>query len=134
MKILFAVLFLAFVVFPSTSRHQGCARSLPAEASMTVSVDWLAQHINDPKLVLLHVGAKPEYEAGHIPAAQYITLNDVSLPREESDLALQLPPADRLKTALEKFGISNDSRIVLYWGKDWTCTGRPGRATAPCPG
>jgi thiosulfate/3-mercaptopyruvate sulfurtransferase len=30
-----------------------------------------------------------------------------------------LPSAERLKTTLEKFGISNDSRIILYFGKDW---------------
>ena len=39
--------------------------------------------------------------------------------REESDLALQLPPADRLKTAFEKYGISNDTRIILYWSSGW---------------
>ncbi len=119
MKALLAFLFLAFVVFPSSSKQQGCATSLPAEAPMTVSVDWLAKNIKDPKVVLLHVGAKPEYDAGHIAGAQFITLNDLSLGREESDLALQLPPADRLRTAFEKFGVSNDSRIILYWGKDW---------------
>ena len=93
--------------------------SLPAEAPMTVNVDWLSQNIKDSKLVLLHIGTKDEYDAGHIPGAQFVTLNDISLGREESDLALQLPPADRLKLTFEKLGISNDSRIVLYWGKDW---------------
>ena len=119
MKILFAVLILAFVVFPARSNQQGCAVTLPAEAPMTVSVDWLAQNINNPKVVLLHIGPKEEYEAGHIAGAQFITLNDLSLGREETDLALQLPPAERLKAAFEKFGVSNDSRVVLYWGKDW---------------
>ena len=119
MKIIFAVFVFTFIVFPASSHQQGCARSLPAEAPMTVSVEWLKQNIKDPKVVLLHVGTKDEYDAGHIAGARFTALNDISLSREESDLSLQLPPADKLKTTFEKFGISNDSRIILYWGKDW---------------
>ena len=119
MKILIALVIFSFVVFPAGSRQQGCAMSVPTVSPMTVNVDWLSQNIKDPKLVLLHIGQKPEYDAGHIPGARYIALTDIALAPEESDLALQLPPAGRLKTAFEKFGISSDSRIVLYWGKDW---------------
>lgn len=119
MKIIFALVIFSFVVFPAGSRQQGCAMSPAAESPMTVNVEWLGQHIKDPNLVLLHIGQKPEYDAGHILGARFITLDDIALAPEESELALQLPPADRLKKAFEKFGISNDSRIVLYWGKDW---------------
>ncbi len=88
---------------------------------MTVSAEWLKANINDPKLVLLHVGVKAEYDAGHIPGASYITLQDISAPQSGPDaLSLELPSAEQLKPTLEKFGISNDSRIVVYWGKDWT--------------
>lgn len=90
-----------------------------AGTPMLVDAAWLSKNLNEPKLVLLHVGVKEEYDAGHIPGAQFIELKDLSLTREETDLSLQLPPADRLKTRFEKFGISNDSRIVLYFGKDW---------------
>ena len=119
MKILLALFFLAFVVFPSSSRHQGCATSLPPEAPMTVSAEWLSKNISDPKLVLLHVGPNNDFAAAHIPGAQYLSMSDISLTREESDLSLQLPPAERLKVTFEKFGVSNDSRIVLYWDKEW---------------
>ena len=39
-------------------------------SSMIVSTEWLAQHLNDKSLVLLHVGDKKEYDAAHIPGAQ----------------------------------------------------------------
>jgi thiosulfate/3-mercaptopyruvate sulfurtransferase len=30
-----------------------------------------------------------------------------------------LPPVEQLKAAFEKFGVSDNSRIVIYFGKDW---------------
>jgi len=86
--------------------------------SLIVTTDWLAKHVNDESLVLLHVGEKDEYIAGHIPRAQFIQTSDISTPRG-SGLTLELPPVDQLKAALEKLGISNNSRIVIYFGKDW---------------
>ena len=112
---IFCLLILLLV--PASARQQACA--ITEDTPMTVSVDWLADHLDHKQLVLLHIGTKDEYDAGHIAGAQFVTLNDISLTREESDLSLQLPPAERLKTTFEKFGIGNDSRIILYFGKDW---------------
>lgn len=113
------LLALVLVVLPGDSRQQGCAQSPPAAAPVLVKADWLTANISDPKLVLLHVGAKPEYDAGHIPGAHYLTLQDISAPQVADGLSLELPSAESLKPVLERFGISNDSRIVLYFGKDW---------------
>lgn len=115
---IFCLLILLFT--PIDTRQQACAVSEDAATTpMIVPVEWLDKHLSDPNLVLLHVGQKPEYDEGHIPGAVFVTLNDISATPEESDLALQLPTADRLKTALEKYGINNNSRIILYFGKDW---------------
>jgi thiosulfate/3-mercaptopyruvate sulfurtransferase len=86
--------------------------------SMIVSTDWLSKHLNDASLVLLHVGDKKEYDAAHIPGAQFIQLSDISAPRGQG-LILELPSVEQLKAAFEKFGVSDDSRIVIYFGKDW---------------
>jgi thiosulfate/3-mercaptopyruvate sulfurtransferase len=85
--------------------------------SMIVSTDWLAKHLNDDGLVLLHLGDKKEYEAAHIPGAQYIQTSDISTPRGQG-LILELPPVDQLKANFEKFGITDKSRIIVYFGKD----------------
>ena len=98
------------------------AFSFPVESkvreSMVVSTDWLSKHLNDKSLVLLHVGDKKEYDAAHIPGAQFIQLSDISAPRGQG-LILELPSVDQLKAAFEKFGVSDKSRIVIYFGKDW---------------
>ena len=119
MKITILICILTFILFPIDARQQGCAQSISGDAPLTVSVDWLEKNINDPKLVLLHIGQRAEYDAGHIPGAAYVALQDISALPDSRDLALELPTAEQLKTTLEKFGISNDSRIILYFGKDW---------------
>jgi thiosulfate/3-mercaptopyruvate sulfurtransferase len=86
--------------------------------SMIVTTEWLAKHLNDDALVLLEVGEKPDYLAGHIPGAQFIALADISTPRG-SGLILELPPVDQLKAAFEKLGVTDKSRIVVYFGKGW---------------
>lgn len=87
-------------------------------SSMMVSTAWLAEHLSDPSLVLIHVGPGDEYQGGHIPGARLLSTADVSTPQGGA-LRLELPPADVLKAALEKIGISDSSRIVIYVGKDW---------------
>lgn len=89
--------------------------------SLVVDAAWLAKHLKDPNLVLLHVGDKAEYDAKHIPGARHVTLQDIARPTDMAagDLHLQMPEADDLRRRLENLGISNDSRVVVYYGKDW---------------
>jgi len=86
--------------------------------SLIVSTDWLAQHLKDDSLVLLQVGEKDEYTAGHIPGAQFVSLADISTPRGEG-LALELPSVSQLQTTFAKLGVSDKSRVVVYFSKDW---------------
>lgn len=90
-----------------------------SSSELLVSAEWLKQNLDDPKLVLLHVGERPQYDSAHIPGARFITMGDVSLPRDPAKLALELPPRDSLRRRLEAFGINDDSRIVVYYGRDW---------------
>ena len=92
-----------------------------ARADLLVTTDWLAGQINNPKLVLLHVGPKADYDAGHIPGAQYVAFDAFStaMSQDTTVLALEMPPIDQLRQKLESFGISDDSRVVVYFGKDW---------------
>src|SRR5260370_15894049 len=86
---------------------------------MIVTAAWLADHLKDPNLVLLSIGDKAEYEKEHIPGALPITLNDISTPMVDGQLMLELPPVEQLQKAFSSFGITDNSRIVLYVSKDW---------------
>lgn len=111
---------IAFVLIAAISFQARAQRKAEqgVRGSMVVSAEWLAQHLDDDSLVLLQVGEKDEYVAGHIPGAQFITLADISAPLGEG-LALELPPVAQLKTTFEKLGVSDSSRIVIYFSKDW---------------
>ena len=88
---------------------------------LLVTSDWLATQLKNPKLVLFHIGEKSEYDAGHIPGARFLELREISSPptRDTNALALEMLPADQLRQRLEQLGISDDSRIVVYFGNDW---------------
>jgi len=110
----FAALTLAWPAAP-------LAAATPRD-TLVVSPSWLAQHLKDPDLVLLHVGDKAEYAAAHIPGARFLELRDISVSDPAgtgSGLTLELPPADALREKLQALGISDGSRIVVYFGKDW---------------
>jgi len=109
---------ITFALAPSSQARTLAKGDPKVSASLIVSTEWLAKHLNDESLVLLHVGEKPEYVAGHIAGAQFISTADISTPRGQG-LALELPPVDQLKAAFEKLGVTDKSRIVVYFGKDW---------------
>src|SRR5262249_36568165 len=47
---------------------------------MLVSTEWLAAHLHDPDLLVLSVGATPEfYLRGHIPGARQILLSEIAV-------------------------------------------------------
>jgi thiosulfate/3-mercaptopyruvate sulfurtransferase len=92
----------------------------PAVAeSILVSSAWLSERMKRPGLVIFEIGEQSGYDTAHIPGAQFMSLRDISAPRQEGALALQLPEVSRLDSVLEARGVSDDSYVVLYFGKDW---------------
>jgi thiosulfate/3-mercaptopyruvate sulfurtransferase len=98
-----------------------------ARDRLVVSPAWLAQHLNDRDLVVLQVGRKETYDAGHIPGARFVDYDGGALAapmdhsgRDPNHLRLEMPPADTLRTELASLGISDTSKIVVvaadeYW-------------------
>ena len=120
MKTLIAVALAVLLVLPTLAPAQGAA-TLPARgvAPLLVDAAWLAQHINDRNLVVLHVDDEAEYKAGHIPGARFVTMQQVSRgPGPDNPLVLELLPPEELRTRLQALGIADDSRIVLYFGRN----------------
>lgn len=90
-------------------------------APLTVPVSWLAQHLHDRDLVLLHVGDGAEYVTMHIPGARLITLSSLSVSDHSrpEGLMVELPSAQALHDTLAALGVSDRSRIIVYFGRDW---------------
>ena len=86
---------------------------------LVVSTAWLGARLDDPNLVLLHVGDGREYGAEHIRGARLVTPRDISARHSPGALPLEMLPPDELRRRLEMLGVSDDSRIVVYHAGDW---------------
>ncbi|HMY73661.1 MAG TPA: rhodanese-like domain-containing protein, partial [Blastocatellia bacterium] len=88
--------------------------SAPAvRAEMIVSTDWLAKHLSDKNIFVLHVARERKaYDDGHIPSARFIALGDLLTTRE--GVANELPPVEQLQKLFEAAGIGDEGRIVIY--------------------
>ena len=101
----FMLSFFAVAIVLTATSDQG-------EQPVFVSTSWLAEHIGDPSLVILHVTQyHRDYEKGHIPGARFLWVGSMAMSNPE--LSFELVPVEQLDTLLEGLGISNDSRIVL---------------------
>lgn len=113
---------LAMILVLATAAPMPAAALTPAAAArekLLVSTDWLAGRLKDRNLVILHVGDKAGYDAGHVPGARLVTLADISAPPAAKDpLILEMPDPEALRTRLQALGVSNRSRIVVYPSRD----------------
>ena len=97
--------------------------TLLAQAQLVVSTTWLAAHQHDKNLLIFQIGdaaTRPVYDSAHIAGAQFLgPLTEFARPRVEGQLALELPSVETLDSVFESKGISNDSRIVLYFARQY---------------
>jgi thiosulfate/3-mercaptopyruvate sulfurtransferase len=101
----------------STSAKSSLVVQTPA--SLLVTPRQLARELNDPSLVLLQVGPKPRYDAAHIAGARFVSLRDIAMFDSATNVVLDLPDEASLRASLERFGIGDNSRIVVVPDTDW---------------
>jgi thiosulfate/3-mercaptopyruvate sulfurtransferase len=92
-----------------------------------VSVDWLAEHLDDPDLRVfdatvqisrvlflprIRTGER-EYRRGHIPGSGFLDLFAVHDP-DRSRLSMTAPTADHFEDVVGGLGIGTEHRVVLY--------------------
>ena len=109
---LFATTFgLVFILALSCAAW---AQKEPAvRQEMLVSTQWLADHLKDPKLVIIHIGEKrEEYDQEHIPGARYVAIDEIML--EHVGAMSELPTVEKLKQVFEDLGVGDDSHVVIY--------------------
>ena len=108
-KILIATLICLVLMVMGTAN----ATSSQTGSKLLVQTSWLAAHLNDSNVVVLHVAPnRTSYDAGHIPGAHFLPLSDVAVTR--NGLPNQLPTVDAMKKAFERVGVGDKSQVVIY--------------------
>jgi thiosulfate/3-mercaptopyruvate sulfurtransferase len=88
-------------------------KPVSVRSEMIVSTTWLAAHLNDPKVVVLHVAReRPHYEKEHIPGARFVGWGEITATRD--GVPNELAPVADLQKLFERLGVGDDARIVLY--------------------
>src|SRR5581483_1347571 len=85
----------------------------PVRPEMIVSTVWLAAHLNDPKVVILHVArTRTHYDEGHIPGARFVGWGEITTTRD--GVPNELASVADLQELFARLGVGDDARIVLY--------------------
>jgi thiosulfate/3-mercaptopyruvate sulfurtransferase len=80
-----------------------------------VTTDWLAEHLDDPALVVAEVDENPDvYEEGHVPGAVKLHWREDLQDPIERDLISK----DAFEALLGTLGIANDTTVVVYGDKN----------------
>jgi len=90
---------------------------------MLVSTEWLASHLNDPKVIVLQAGEdRGSYNKEHIPGARFLDDNDYTTGHQ--GLMVELPTVEKLKQTFEDLGVSDDTRVIIYTTEWYPTAGR----------
>jgi thiosulfate/3-mercaptopyruvate sulfurtransferase len=80
-----------------------------------VTTDWLAEHLDDPAVVVAEVDEDPDlYEDGHIPGAVKLHWKDDL----QHALVRDVVTREQFERLMTERGISNDTTVVLYGDKN----------------
>ena len=86
---------------------------LKVRSEMLVSTEWLAKHINDRDVFVIHVAAdRKHYDDGHLPGARFLSSKEILTTR--NGVANELPAVADLQKTFEQLGVGDTGRIVIY--------------------
>ncbi|MCU1285048.1 MAG: Thiosulfate sulfurtransferase [Acidobacteriales bacterium] len=106
-------LFIVLVLFVAGVGQQKPATNEGVRSEMLVSTKWLADHLKDPNVVVLHIAdSVGDYKRGHIPGARYLAMKDFSY--SEGPINTELPSVEQLTKKFGELGITDKTRVVLY--------------------
>ena len=82
-------------------------------SDLLVSGEWLAGELDNPGVVVLHVGSdRAEYDRGHIAGARFLPVGAIMTERNAN--LNELPQVAHLDSVFESVGVSDGSRVVVY--------------------
>jgi thiosulfate/3-mercaptopyruvate sulfurtransferase len=88
------------------------AAALLGSDTVLVSPAWLATHLGDPGVLVVHIDRnRTAYDAGHIEGSRFLPLSSIIVERD--GVPNELPPVASLDSALESVGIGDDTRVII---------------------
>lgn len=118
MASLLALLSLVSIANPPAAacpkrQTAGAAKSVGVRSGMLVSTRWLAEHLKDPNVVVLHLADNvSDYKRGHIPGARYLAMKEIIT--DNGPISAELPTIDQLQKTFSELGVGDNSRVVIY--------------------
>ena len=101
------------IQLPTVKAQPERAAGLKVRSEMLVSTDWLAKHINDRDVFVIHVAAERKlFDDGHIPGARFLSSKEILTTR--NGVANELPATADLQKVFEQLGVGDTGRIVIY--------------------
>ena len=105
--VLVALAALAVGQIPAAVRAQD-------QPSVLVTPAWLEANLTAPGIRIIDVGrTRDEFEAGHIPYAQYVDRRTEFVETENRGLS-NVATRDAVEAVLSRLGVDTDTTIVLY--------------------
>lgn len=112
-RFLFVLLLLVANSAVAQQKPPEAANSDSVRSEMLVSTQWLAEHLKDPNVVLLHVTDNlGDYKRGHIPGARYLASKKFTT--DNGPIGVELPSVDELQKTFSELGIGDNTRVVIY--------------------
>jgi len=82
-------------------------------AEMLVSTSWLADHLKDPDVVVLHLADNvSDYKRGHVPGARYLAMKKIIT--DNGPISAELLTVDQLQKTFSELGVGDNTRVVIY--------------------
>jgi len=106
----FAFLLIVFLAVAANCASVGSLDN----PGLLVTTEWLAKHLDDENLVVLHAHwTNSSYKKGHISGARFLWL--YALAKNTPERSTELPSIEEARTVLRDLGITEKSRIVVYF-------------------
>lgn len=86
---------------------------MPARPEALVSAQWVAEHLGEPDLRLVHIDTDPaRYLDAHVAGAVYASGYDDFA--EDREVRAQAPLPETMAAVLQRLGLAPEHRIVFY--------------------
>src|SRR5580693_763258 len=129
LSIIAACLLMSLVSLAASDTPKGSAGAGAAHPELVVSTQWLADHLNDPNLVIVHIAHdEGDYRAAHIPGARYLAMDKFATDQMTKPGTELLPPdplATRLFFTMDYVGHGNQAALLDGGLDQWTREKRP---------